>query len=463
MEAAIRSRSSSSTAVLAAPAAGQGRARRPRFRISLTVEGWFYAIIAGFILAGALARQINLLLILFGMLAGAMVMSWRLVKKMLRKLEVHRRLPESISAGDLLVVEFTATNRRRRLPAWTLEVVDTIRREPLQRREPPLSGRTMLTYVPPRETRQANYRGRLMRRGSYRFGPFQVSTRFPLGLFRYRMTVYQRDTVIVYPRLGRLMPAWRRFQESTDTGTARLARRQGALEGEFYGLRDWRSGDSRRWLHWRTSARRQTPVVRQFEQRRNQNLVIVLDLGPEELADAGGRARNAAHTAAKGASPNGAPADDASASDASLNDASASDASAKNPAANDAVERAISFVATVVADVCRGGGWWLTVSAAASETWTESGPTSTAMLHEVMRRLALSEPAARDVLPSVLGGALDAAHAGAQLLVVSSQRLKLDDARFAELWRDSRRRGQQSTVRVVEAGGGSLAEFFVLD
>lgn len=422
VEAAIRSRRSSSTAVLEAPA-GRGRVRRPRFRISLTVEGWCYAIISGFILAGALTRQINLLLILFGMLAGAMIMSWRLVKKMLRKLEVHRRVPESISAGDLLVVEFTATNRRRRLPSWTLEVVDTIRREPVQRREPALSARTMLSYVPPRETRQTNYRGRLTRRGSYRFGPFQVSTRFPLGLFRYRMTVYQRDHVIVYPRLGRLTPAWRRFQESTDTGAARLSRRQGALEGEFYGLRDWRSGDSRRWLHWRTSARRQTPVVRQFEQRRNQNLVIVLDLGPGEMADAVQSQR----------------------------------------ADTDAVERAISFVATVVADVCRGGGWWLTVSAAANERWTESGPTSTAMLHEVMRRLALSEPAANEVLPSVLGDALDRAHPGAQLLVVSHRRLELDDSRFAELWRDSRRRAQRPAIRVVEAAGASLAEFFAIE
>lgn len=435
VEAAIRSRSSS-TAVLEMPIAGRGRVRRPRFRIVLTLEGWCYAIISGFILAGALARQINLLLILFGMLAGGMVMSWRLVKKTLRKLEVQRRVPETISAGDLLVVEFTATNRRRRLPSWTLEIVDTIRREPIVRREASLSARTMLTYVPPRETRQANYRGRLLRRGSYRFGPFQVSTRFPLGLFRYRMTVYQRDNVIVYPRLGRLTFAWRRFQESTDTGAARLSRRQGALEGEFYGLRDWRSGDSRRWLHWRTSARRQTPVVRQFEQRRNQNLVIVLDLGSDDVANGSAEAR----TAATGA-----------------------DANFDDGALNNAMERAISFVATVVADVCRGGGWWLTVTAAASESWTESGPTSTAMLHEVMRRLALSERAASEVLPAVLGAALDRAHTGAQLLLISNRRIRLDDARFAELWRDSRRRAQRPAIRVVQAAGSSLAEFFVME
>jgi uncharacterized protein (DUF58 family) len=423
VDARSHSRPSSPAAALSVSPAGRGRVRGPRFRISLTVEGWCYAVISGFILAGALARQINLLLILFGMLAGAMVMSWRLVRKMLRKLEVRRRLPESISAGDLLVVEFSAANHRRRLPCWTLEVVDTVRREPFHRREGVLEARTLLAYVPPRETRQANYRGRLMRRGSYRFGPFQVSTRFPLGLFRCRMTVYQRDTLIVYPRIGRLTHAWRRFQESTDTGTARLARRQGALEGEFYGLRDWRSGDSRRWLHWRTSARRQTPVVRQFEQRRNQNLVVVLDLGPDES--------------------NGAANPDSTAADA--------------------VERAISFVATIVADVCRGGGWWLTVFAAASECWTESGPTSIAMLHEVMRRLAVTEPAANEVLPAVLGEALDRAQAGAQLLVVSRRSLKLEDARFAELWRDARRRARRPGIRVIEAAGASLAEYLVIE
>ncbi|HEX5443896.1 MAG TPA: DUF58 domain-containing protein [Pirellulales bacterium] len=392
---------------------------RTRYRISLTFEGWCYLGIAAFILAGAITRQINLLMILFGMLAGAMVMCWRVVKKMLRKVEVRRRLPESISAGDLLVVEFAAVNRRRRLPSWALEITDRIVRESKGRRPPALTAQTLIAYLPPGEPRLASYRGRLVERGRYRFGPLQVSARFPLGLFHYRMTTDQYDSLVVFPRLGRLLPGWKRIEQASEAGSGTVSRRQGLLEGEFYGLRDWRSGDSRRWLHWRTSARRQTPVVRQFEQQRHQDLALVLDLWQPDQPQ---------------------------------------------PEQTDAVELAVSFVATVVADLCRGGGRWLYAAATGRAPWFESGPTSTALLHEIMRQLALCEAAPRDRLPETLSAVLDKVRRGAQVVLVSTRPVYLDNQeQFAEVWKDPRRRTWLPKLRTIDAGSDRLGEVFVID
>ena len=392
---------------------------RTRYRIALTFEGWCYLGIAAFILAGAITRQINLLMVLFGMLAGAMVMCWRVVKKMLRKVEVRRRLPESISAGDLLVVEFAAVNRRRRLPSWALEVTDRIVRESSGRRRQPLVAQTLVSYLPPGQSRLASYRGRLVERGRYRFGPLQVSARFPLGLFRYRMTTDQYDSLVVFPRLGRLLPAWKRLEQATDMGSGTMSRQQGLLEGEFYGLRDWRSGDSRRWLHWRTSARRQTPVVRQFEQQRNQDLAVVLDLWQPEAP----RSEQA-----------------------------------------DAVELAVSFVATIVADLCRGGGRWLYLAATGREPWMESGPTSTAMLHEVMRRLALSEAASRENLSAAVSDLLDRVRRGAQVVVVSTRPVYLNDPlQFDDVWKDPRRRAWLPKVQTIDTSAPALGELFLIE
>ena len=392
---------------------------RTRYRIALTFEGWCYLGIAAFILAGAITRQINLLMVLFGMLAGAMVMCWRVVKKMLRKVEVRRRLPESISAGDLLVVEFAAVNRRRRLPSWALEVTDRIVRESSGRRRQPLVAQTLVSYLPPGQSRLASYRGRLVERGRYRFGPLQVSARFPLGLFRYRMTTDQYDSLVVFPRLGRLLPAWKRLEQATDMGSGTMSRQQGLLEGEFYGLRDWRSGDSRRWLHWRTSARRQTPVVRQFEQQRNQDLAVVLDLWQPEAP----RSEQA-----------------------------------------DAVELAVSFVATIVADLCRGGGRWLYLAATGREPWMESGPTSTAMLHEVMRRLALSEAASRENLAAAVSDLLDRVRRGAQVVVVSTRPVYLNDPlQFDDVWKDPRRRAWLPKVQTIDTSAPALGELFLIE
>ena len=90
---------------------------RNRF-ITICQEGWYYLIVLGFIVGGAILREINLLYLLTGMLIGVMVLNARFVLISLRRLEVRRKLPDGVCAGDLLIVEIQATNRRKRLASW---------------------------------------------------------------------------------------------------------------------------------------------------------------------------------------------------------------------------------------------------------------------------------------------------------------------------------------------------------
>jgi hypothetical protein len=46
---------------------------------------------------------------------------------------------------------------------------------------------------------------------------------------------------------------------------------------EYHGLRDYRPDDSPRWIHWRTSARINQLMVKEFEQQNEQDLAILLD------------------------------------------------------------------------------------------------------------------------------------------------------------------------------------------
>jgi uncharacterized protein (DUF58 family) len=61
-------------------------------------------------------------------------------------------------------------------------------------------------------------------------------------------------------------------------GNAMSAPRTGLNEAEFYGLRPWATGDSRRWIHWRTTARLGELSVRQFERQQRRQLCVMLDL-----------------------------------------------------------------------------------------------------------------------------------------------------------------------------------------
>src|SRR5436305_9628133 len=65
-------------------------------------------------------------------------------------------------------------------------------------------------------------------------------------------------------------------RESTQTKRGRRHDRS-AQQQEYHGLRDYRAGDSPRWIHWRTSARVGKPMIKEFEQQSEQDLAILLD------------------------------------------------------------------------------------------------------------------------------------------------------------------------------------------
>ena len=215
---------------------------------TLTFEGLCFVAMLGFLMAGTLVRQINLLLALFALLAGLPLMNWWLVRSTLRRLEVRRRMPRTVAAGDLLMVEIEITNPRGRLGSWAVRAGDRLVRQDALDLGTPIVARTLFSYIPPRQSVVQSYRGRITRRGRYRCGPLRLSTRFPFGLVRGEVTVEQPQSLLVFPRLGQLTRRWERLRKSADLGTSNVERRQGLVEGDFYGLRDWRSGDSRRWI-----------------------------------------------------------------------------------------------------------------------------------------------------------------------------------------------------------------------
>ena len=49
------------------------------------------------------------------------------------------------------------------------------------------------------------------------------------------------------------------------------------------GVRDYQSGDRVSWIHWKSFARTQTLMTKEFEDRRSQELILVLDERPSEV------------------------------------------------------------------------------------------------------------------------------------------------------------------------------------
>ncbi len=389
---------------------------RPYRRTTLCLEGWLYLVLLACVLFGAMIREINLLFMLAGLMAGPVLFSWRLAVVSMRGLEVRRRLPRAVCAGDMLVVELELKNTRRRGGSWAVVAEEPIRLEAGAGAEVSVCPRVYFSYVPARHTQQRAYRGRLNQRGRYWIGPLRLWTRFPFGLVCRTVEAGETASLVVFPRLGRLTRRWVTRHHEAFEGTQRRERRYGRAEGDYFGVRPWRHGDSRRWVHWRASARHDTLVVRQFEQHRNRDVAVLLDLWQPEHP---------------------------------------------KPPDLENVELAVSFAATVVSDLCRKGGSNVMLGITGPGPSWQSGPASAALLQTAMEDLALCRAAADDHLPALLARALDEVEPGTEIVLLSTRPVDLSDReRFAEVWSDPGRQAAARHVRAFDASSPSLKEYF---
>lgn len=390
-----------------------------RRRTRLTREGWYYLLVLAFVVTGAMLREINLLLIMAGLLVGPLLINWRMVIWSLQPLRASRRVAESVVAGETLSVDIAIQSRaswlRKLAPsAWCVTVDDLLRR--VESREPPLRSGVMFWRIPRGQSARVSYRGRLLRRGRYVFGRLAVSSSFPLGLVRRTILVDAPQDLLVLPRLGRLTPAWRALCRRTLYAPQGQRTPQVALEGDFHSLRDWRPGDARRQIHWRTTARRRAPVVRRLERPRNPEVVILLDLWrPYE------------------------------------------DGSLDVP-----TERAISFAATVVNDICRQGQGRILLGTAAGRTAVYRGPASTALLHECLAHLATVEGSREDHFDALVTDMLSDVRRDAQVVVVTTRNEAAEESERWQGWTAPSGRPVRPGL-VIDAGSSQLDEFFVCD
>ena len=127
----------------------------------------------------------------------------------------------------------------------------------------------------------------------------------------------------------------------------------------------------------------------------------------------------------------------------------------------DSVELAVSFAATVVADLCRKGGSNLHLAAGDRPSQHVGGPASDALLQEMMQRLATAEAHPGDRLAELLEAALGQLDPGCEIILVGTRPVDLDDAsRFAPLWADPARRAMLRRVRCIDTSSDRLAQYF---
>ncbi len=119
------------------------------------------------------------------------------------------------------------------------------------------------------------------RRGRLLLGPVRTVRADPIGLVRREVTFTDGVEIVIHPRTVDI--------PSTSSGLVR------DLEGQptrdlttsdlaFHALREYVPGDDRRHIHWKSTAKTGTFMVRQFEETRRSHLVVALSVASIDFA-----------------------------------------------------------------------------------------------------------------------------------------------------------------------------------
>ena len=243
------------------------RRLRPSGRVSIrpTARGWQAIFFGGLSLVAALLVGTTQIYQLAYALGGLLLAALLLGLFFSRGLRYARRIPEGERpmVGRSSHVELMVSNASRtRSP--NVEVVDH-----LPERHP-FRGLPVLGF----ETRKIQQPVLFAKRGLYELGPAEIRTTDPFGLLRFVRRFGTRTEVTVYPKVFELVGLPLRGKKG-DAGIQGSFSQRG---DEFSGLREYRRGDDRRHIHWKSVARTGELVVKEFAQESPQRHAVVLDL-----------------------------------------------------------------------------------------------------------------------------------------------------------------------------------------
>jgi uncharacterized protein (DUF58 family) len=216
----------------------------------------------------------NLLYLLLAMMLSLIIMSGILSEQCLRHLVLRRWLPEHIFANRPVTGTLSIANRKRRFPTFSLCVLDVIGGQAVDRG-------IYLLHLAPRGSALESYPLLFPRRGLHRIDGVKLLTRFPFGLFVKAATVPLVSDIVVYPELRPVPPLL--LEELAVLGFDQQMPRHGPGVA-LYNLRDYRSGDDSRAIHWKVSARQARLIVRETEAEDTRRVMLVLPTAPPDEA-----------------------------------------------------------------------------------------------------------------------------------------------------------------------------------
>ena len=142
-----------------------------------------------------------------------------------------------------------------------------------------VEGQPQTITLPAHGWAELRYRLRPVQRGDLKFDRIEIRLRSPLRLWQSARMTGETQTVRIYPNFSVLT----RFAIlATDNRLSQIGMLQRRRRGEgldFHQLREYREGDAQRQIDWKASSRMPRLISREYQEERDQQIVLMLDCG----------------------------------------------------------------------------------------------------------------------------------------------------------------------------------------
>lgn len=225
----------------------------PIRRYHLHAPGFVYVALTLLVGLAAVNRQNNLLFWTLGVMLSALIISGLVSGISMQRLRIRRLVAGHGLVGEPLAVRYWVTNRSRLLPAFGLHVEELPVAGPGGWPRLMKPARAWVMHMGPRETVHGEAVFWPTRRGEVRFDRLRVWTTFPFGIIKKSITISQPQHTLIYPQLYELRSDVLRSVEPQGLSGTRVSRHPGTGD-DYYGIREFRPGDSMRHISWKRTA-----------------------------------------------------------------------------------------------------------------------------------------------------------------------------------------------------------------
>jgi uncharacterized protein (DUF58 family) len=224
-------------------------------RIRLTREGIRFVVLLAVVAFAAYNTHNNLIFLMLSVGAATVAMALVSGFASLRALSVRAGEAPDAYAGSPFAERMELTNDSRFLHGFGIAVDEASSRVGVLRRG--ASALCPVTRLVPA-------------RGLHRGAPVRLATRFPFGLFQWERQVDVPRELLVFPEVRPVDPM---ALAVAGRGGAGLGGRPGRGD-EFFRLRDYESGDAVHHIHWRTTAKVGSLIVRELGDAHEERLAL---------------------------------------------------------------------------------------------------------------------------------------------------------------------------------------------